>query len=105
MSDFSFNAEIVKPQDSPEPVPPGWYRVLIDAAKYGATRAGNGWIVSTEYQVQGGDFDGQGRRHLEYIRDRGTYDDFPFDEMVRVMSETYPEAVAAGLQDAADPMF
>lgn len=36
-------------------------------------------------------FDGQGRRHMEYVRDRGTYADFPFDEMVRVFRETYPQ--------------
>jgi transglutaminase-like putative cysteine protease len=34
-------------------------------------------------------FDTQGRRHMEYVRDRGTFADFPFEEMVRVLEETY----------------
>jgi transglutaminase-like putative cysteine protease len=35
-------------------------------------------------------FDTQGRRHMEYVHDRGTFADLPFDEMVRVFRETYP---------------
>jgi transglutaminase-like putative cysteine protease len=35
-------------------------------------------------------FDGEGRAFLEYLRDRGTYDDFPYDEMMRVWAEVYP---------------
>lgn len=35
-------------------------------------------------------FDASGRVFLEYVRDRGTYDDFPRDEMLRVWREVYP---------------
>ena len=35
-------------------------------------------------------FDAHGRRHMEYIRERGSFADFPFDEMVRVFRDTYP---------------
>jgi transglutaminase-like putative cysteine protease len=35
-------------------------------------------------------FDSEGRAFLEYLRDRGMYDDFPYDEMIRVWRETYP---------------
>jgi transglutaminase-like putative cysteine protease len=34
-------------------------------------------------------FDGEGRRHMEYVRDRGTFLDLPFDEMLRVFRELY----------------
>ena len=35
-------------------------------------------------------FDASGRAFLEYLKDRGTYDDFPHEEMLRVWRETYP---------------
>jgi len=35
-------------------------------------------------------FDGSGRAFMQYLRDRGRYDDFPFDEMCRVWLEVYP---------------
>ena len=35
-------------------------------------------------------FDGEGRAFLEYLRERGVYDDFPYDEMMRVWAEVYP---------------
>jgi len=35
-------------------------------------------------------FDATGRRHMEYIRDRGSFADFPFEEMLRVYAEIYP---------------
>jgi len=38
-------------------------------------------------------FDGQGRAFLEYLRDRGVYDDFPYDEMMRVWTEIYPHLI------------
>ncbi len=34
-------------------------------------------------------FDAAGKQHMEYIRDRGTYADFPFEEMCRVLREAY----------------
>jgi len=39
-------------------------------------------------------YDAGGRRHMEYVRDRGTHADFPFEEMVRVMRDTYPRFAA-----------
>jgi transglutaminase-like putative cysteine protease len=34
-------------------------------------------------------FDGAGRRHMEYVRDRGTFLDLPFDEMQNAFREVY----------------
>jgi transglutaminase-like putative cysteine protease len=39
-------------------------------------------------------FDLSGRRHMEYVRDRGTYADVPRAEIVRVFDELYPSSVA-----------
>ncbi len=36
-------------------------------------------------------FDGEGRRHMEYIRDRGTYDDLPLEEMAAELAAAYPQ--------------
>ena len=38
-------------------------------------------------------FDLAGRRHMEYVRDRGTSADLPRDDMVRVWDELYPATV------------
>lgn len=35
-------------------------------------------------------FDQEGRRHMEYVRDRGSFADLPFDLMFSVYSATYP---------------
>ena len=40
-------------------------------------------------------FDGEGRAFLEYLRDRGVWDDFPYEEMMRVWSEIYPHLFPA----------
>jgi len=34
--------------------------------------------------------DGRGRAFMEYLRDRGIYDDFPFDAMMAAWREVYP---------------
>jgi transglutaminase-like putative cysteine protease len=34
-------------------------------------------------------FDAEGRRHMEYVKQRGSFDDVPFEEMMRVFVETY----------------
>ncbi len=34
-------------------------------------------------------FDGQGRRHMEYVNDRGTWTDVPFDDMWAAFKEHY----------------
>jgi transglutaminase-like putative cysteine protease len=33
--------------------------------------------------------DTKGRRHMEYVRDRGSFADLPFEEMIRTLRETY----------------
>ncbi|HEX7441757.1 MAG TPA: transglutaminase-like domain-containing protein, partial [Caldimonas sp.] len=38
-------------------------------------------------------FDLSGRRHMEYVRDRGTHADLPRDAMVKVWDELYPPGV------------
>jgi transglutaminase-like putative cysteine protease len=38
-------------------------------------------------------FDEQNRQHMEYLRQRGTFADFPFEEMVRALAEAYPDLV------------
>jgi transglutaminase-like putative cysteine protease len=52
-------------------------------------------------------FDASGQRHMEYVRDRGVFDDVPFDEILAAYREIYPNfnydgAPAAG-DAAADP--
>ena len=37
-------------------------------------------------------FDGEGRRHMEYVTDHGTYDDVPFDDMLAAFEATYGPA-------------
>lgn len=34
-------------------------------------------------------FDGEGRRHMEYIKQHGSFDDFPFEQMIRALEGTY----------------
>jgi transglutaminase-like putative cysteine protease len=34
-------------------------------------------------------FDHSGNRHMEYVRDRGSYDDFPYEEMTAAFEEAY----------------
>lgn len=51
-------------------------------------------------------FDLQGNRHMEYVRMRGSYDEFPYDEMQAAFAEVYGEldftgGTAAAAGDAA----
>ena len=39
-------------------------------------------------------FDAGGKRHMEYLRDRGTHVDVPLDEVLAVFAEHYPGLVA-----------
>ena len=54
-------------------------------------------------------FDASGRRHMEYLRDRGSFEDFPFDEMIAAFVGTYRGATRSleSFQSGAesDPMF
>ena len=47
-------------------------------------------------------FDQEGRRHMEYLRDRGTYDDFPFEELLRVKREMYPHFFERMIETGGD---
>ena len=40
-------------------------------------------------------FDGEGRRHMEYVKQRGSFDDVPFEEMMRVLEETYGSGITS----------
>ncbi len=49
-------------------------------------------------------FDAEGRRHMEYVRERGSFDDVPFEEMMRVLKQTYGDDV--GLSGGeSEPIF
>ena len=48
-------------------------------------------------------FDENDRRHMEYLRDRGSHADVPVAEIMRVFREVYP--VLYGLGDAAKERF
>ena len=49
-------------------------------------------------------FDQDERRHMEYLRDRGTYADVPVEEIKRVFGEIYPKYYNLG-PDAAKETF
>jgi transglutaminase-like putative cysteine protease len=36
------------------------------------------------------EFDSRGKRHMEYVRDRGHYADLPYDEIIAAFKEYYP---------------
>lgn len=46
-------------------------------------------------------FDGQGRRYMEYLHDRGLYLDLPFEEIVQTFAELYRARPAADTHDEA----
>lgn len=47
-------------------------------------------------------FDTDGNRHMEYVADRGVYDDLPFDEIMDTFDVVYPDM---GNGDTHDEMF
>ena len=49
-------------------------------------------------------FDREGRRHMEYVQERGVFDDLPFEEMMRVFEQVYGSDFGAG-QNASEPIF
>ena len=49
-------------------------------------------------------FDEEDRRHMEYVRDRGSHADVPVAEIMRVFRETYPVLYGLG-RDAAKESF
>lgn len=54
-------------------------------------------------------YDRAGNRHMEYVEQRGSFDDLPLDEMLADFREMYPgsfgEASAASAEDAGDTAF
>lgn len=48
------------------------------------------------------EFDQHGNRHMEYVNQRGSFDDFPYDEMKAVFAEIYPDDLP---NDEPDEMF
>ena len=49
-------------------------------------------------------FDEDNRRHMEYLRDRGSFADIPIDDIQKVFRETYPRFYKLG-KDAAKETF
>lgn len=47
-------------------------------------------------------FDQDNRRHMEYLRDRGTYADVPVDAIQQAFRETYPRFYGLGKQAAKE---
>ena len=43
-------------------------------------------------------YDAAGRRHMEYVRQRGSYDEVPFDEIMAAFRKFYPSAMRQGFQ-------
>ena len=41
---------------------------------------------------------------MEYVKERGTFDDVPFEEMMRVLEETYGKDIGSA-QDGSDTIF
>ena len=49
-------------------------------------------------------YTGDGSRHMEYVRDRGSYDDLPLAEIVDVFQSTYPAFLSRD-REIDDPAF
>ena len=92
----------------------GYTDLLLDGMWVKATPAFN-LSLCTRFRVKPLEFDGisdslfhpfdeDNRRHMEYVRDRGSYADVPADEIRRVFSETYPKYFNLG-PDAAKLSF
>ena len=78
----------------------GYCDLLLDGKWVKATPAFN-LSLCTRFRVKPLEFDGtadsifhpfdeDNRRHMEYVRDRGSFADVPVDEIRRVFSESYP---------------
>jgi transglutaminase-like putative cysteine protease len=46
-------------------------------------------------------FDEAGHRHMEYVRDRGSYNDLPFDAMLETFRRIYPSFAEQARQDVS----
>jgi transglutaminase-like putative cysteine protease len=91
----------------------GWVELWIEGRPVKATPAFNAELCARfgvppleldgEHDALLQAFDGQGRRHMEYVRERGVHLDLPFDEIMRTFAETY--AGAKPPADAHDEAF
>ena len=79
----------------------GFAELLLDGKWVKATPAFN-LSLCTRFRVKPLEFDGtedsifhpfdeDNRRHMEYVRERGSYADVPVDEIKRVFEATYPK--------------
>jgi transglutaminase-like putative cysteine protease len=50
------------------------------------------------------EFSADGRRHMEYVAERGSFADLPFDEIIRAFAEHYGDFAARGTDDR-DELF
>ncbi len=48
-------------------------------------------------------FDQSGNRHMEYVRDRGSFDDLPLDQILRDFAEIYPPSMVTVTDEAFHP--
>jgi transglutaminase-like putative cysteine protease len=92
----------------------GYTEFLLEGKWLKATPAFN-LSLCTRFRVKPLEFDGtadslfqafdeDNRRHMEYVRSRGSFADVPADEIKRVFSQTYPEYFNLG-PDAARLAF
>ena len=83
----------------------GYTELLLDGKWVKATPAFN-LELCRRFRVKPLEFDGREdsifhpfdedeRRHMEYLRDRGSYADVPVDEIMRVFREAYPRSTAS----------
>ncbi len=49
-------------------------------------------------------YDREGNRHMEYVRDRGHFSDLPLDEMLEAFEEHYPWLMAGGVYNIRGSM-
>lgn len=92
----------------------GYAEILLEGKWVKATPAFN-IEMCNRFRVKPLEFDGRNdsifhpfdqdeRRHMEYVRDRGTHADVPVEEIKRVFSEVYPKYYNLG-PDAAKEQF
>jgi transglutaminase-like putative cysteine protease len=92
----------------------GYTELLLEGKWVKATPAFN-LSLCTRFRVKPLEFDGTAdslfhpfdedeRRHMEYVRERGSFADVPADEIKRVFSQTYPKYFNLG-PDAARYSF
>jgi transglutaminase-like putative cysteine protease len=92
----------------------GYTELFLEGKWVKATPAFN-LMLCTKFRVKPLEFDGtedsifhpfdeDNRRHMEYVRERGSYFDVPVEEIRRVFRETYPRYYNLG-PDAAKQSF